>query len=398
MSDRPRALFVTPESPYPMIGGGALRSASILEYLLSRYETDVFCFVQNDAANRPPRGSDFRPPGVGRWTNQPLPFHSKALFPRGWRNAARLIRRMPPLVDRFAGFECALRAATGGQRYDLAVIEHFWCATYAEMLRPACDRLVIDLHNIESVWHERSAAEGGVLARGIHTGFARAAAALETRLLPLFDLALVTSKPDSRFVESRFPHLPVAVVKNTIPMQSPRAVQREDQIVFSGYMEYVPNQAAVLDFAREIWPIVSKHRRNTQWKIVGKSANRLSEALASSPRTRLVSDPEDAMIEIASASVAVVPLRVGSGTRLKIVEAWAVGTPVVSTTLGAEGLECEPGRDLLIADDPEEFAAKVIALLEDSCLAAEIGANGRNRYEAAYTWRTAWDELAACGL
>lgn len=104
------------------------------------------------------------------------------------------------------------------------------------------------------------------------------------------------------------------------------------------------------------------------------------------------------MIEIASASVAVVPLRVGSGTRLKIVEAWAVGTPVVSTSLGAEGLECEPGRDLLIADEPEDFARKVVALLEDPGLAREIGTNGRRRFEAAYTWRTAWDELAACGL
>lgn len=381
-----------------MIGGGALRSASILEYLLSRYETDVFCFVQNDSANRPPRGSDFRPRGVGRWTNQALPFHSKAVFPRGLRNASRLLRRVPPLVDRFAGFGDALRAAIEGRRYDLAIVEHFWCAPYAEILRPACDRLVIDLHNIESIWHERSAAEAGAAARAIHARFARAAAALEARLLPKFDLALVTSKPDRRFLEGEFPDLRAAIVKNTIPMRPLPAVPRDDEIVFSGYMEYVPNETAVLDFASNTWPLVSGHRRNTQWKIVGKSANRFEEALARVPRTRLVSDPEDAMIEIASASVAVVPLRVGSGTRLKIVEAWAVGTPVVSTSLGAEGLECEPGRDLLIADEPEDFARKVVALLEDPGLAREIGTNGRRRFEAAYTWRTAWDELAACGL
>lgn len=381
-----------------MIGGGALRSASILEYLLSRYETDVFCFVQHDSANHPPRGSDFRPEGVGRWTNQALPFHSKAVFPRGLRNASRVLRRVPPLVDRFAGFGDALRAAIEGRRYDVAIVEHFWCAPYAEILRPACDRLVIDLHNIESIWHERSAAEGGAVARAIHASFARAAAALEARLLPKFDLALVTSTPDRRFLEDRFPVPPVAIVKNTIPMQPLPAVPRDDEIVFSGYMEYAPNEAAVLDFAAEIWPLVSEYRQNTHWKIVGKSANRFKEALAKVPRARLVSDPEDAMIEIASASVAVVPLRVGSGTRLKIVEAWAVGTPVVSTTLGAEGLECEPGRDLLIADEPEEFAKKVIALLEDPGLAREIGSNGRRRYEAAYTWRTAWDELAACEL
>lgn len=381
-----------------MVGGGALRSASILEYLLTRYETDVFCFVQHDSAGNPPRGSDFRPQGVDRWTNQALPFHSKALLPRSLRNASRVLRRVPPLVDRFAGFGDAIRAAIEGRHYDVAIIEHFWCAPYAEILRPACDRLVIDLHNIESVWHERSAAEGSAVARAIHSRFAQAAVALEGRLLPRFDLALVTSKPDCNFLARRFRDVPVAIVKNTIPMRPLTPVPREDEIVFSGYMEYLPNETAVLDFAAKIWPLVSNYRQSTHWKIVGKSANRLENALAMAPRTRLVSDPEDAMIEIASAAVAVVPLRVGSGTRLKIVEAWAVGTPVVSTTLGAEGLECEPGRDLWIADEPEAFAEKVIELLENPCLARETGANGRRRFEAAYTWRTAWDELAACNL
>ncbi|MCC7342456.1 MAG: hypothetical protein IT170_15350, partial [Bryobacterales bacterium] len=218
MSTRPRAFFLTPESPYPMVGGGALRSASILEYLLPRYETDVFCFVQHDSAGNPPRGSGFRPQGVDRWTNQALPFHSKALLPRSLRNVSRLVRDVPPLVDRFAGFGDALRAAIDGRRYDVAIVEHFWCASYAEILRPACDRLVIDLHNIESVWHERSAVEGGAAARAVHTRFARAAAALEARLLPKFDLALVTSKPDGHFLRDRFRNLPVAIVKNTIPM------------------------------------------------------------------------------------------------------------------------------------------------------------------------------------
>jgi hypothetical protein len=381
-----------------MFGGGALRSASILEYLLPRYETDVFCFVQNDSANNPPSGSEFRPPGVGRWTNQPLPFHSKTTLPRALRNASRVLRHVPPLVDRFAGFDDALCAAIAGQRYDVAIVEHFWCASYAEILRPVCDRLVIDLHNIESIWHKRSAAEGGPVARTIHMQFARAAARLEKHLLPQFDLALVTSKPDGDFLRTHFPQLSVRVVKNTMPVQPQPAVMREDVIVFSGYMDYVPNETAVLDFASHIWPIVSKMRPDTRWKIVGKSANKFEKVLADVPRICLVSDPEDAMIEIASASVAVVPLRVGSGTRLKIVEAWAAGTPVVSTTLGAEGLECEPERDLLIADVSEEFAKKVIDLLEDARFAREIGANGRSRFEAAYTWQTAWDELTACNL
>jgi glycosyltransferase involved in cell wall biosynthesis len=151
-------------------------------------------------------------------------------------------------------------------------------------------------------------------------------------------------------------------------------------------------------FSREIWPFVMSQRPKTRWKLVGKSANGLKSILETNQRVGFVSDPEDAMIEIARASVAVVPLLVGTGTRLKIVEAWASGTPVVSTSLGAEGLDCEPGRDLIIANRPREFAEAVVQLLEDPALASEIGANGRKRFETAYTWESAWEALAACKL
>lgn len=398
MSVRPRALFLTPESPYPTYGGGALRSASILEYLLPRYETDVFCFVQNDEAGNPPAGSALRPDGVARWIGQPLPYHRKAAFERAMRATSRLIRRVPPLVDRFSGFESSLRAAIEGRRYDVAVIEHFWCAPYIDVLRPVTRRVVLDLHNIESVWHRRAAAESAAAVAFAHRQFAGLAEDLERRLLPRFDLLLVTSKPDGAFVERNFPDQRVAIVKNTIPMRNPPAVPREDEIVFSGYMDYAPNQTAVFEFASDIWPLILERRPSTRFKIVGKSALQLKAPLAKTPRIRFVSDPEDAIMEIASASVAVVPLRVGSGTRLKIVEAWAAGTPVVSTTLGAEGLECEPGRDLVVVDQPEEFASKVVELLEHPRLAREIAAQGRSRFEAAYTWRAAWRELAACEL
>ncbi|MCZ2155712.1 MAG: glycosyltransferase family 4 protein [Bryobacterales bacterium] len=398
MSTRPRALYLTPESPYPTYGGGALRSASILEYLLPRYETDVYCFVQNDEAGNPPAGSTIRPEGVAHWTDEPLPYHRKAALERAMRNTSRVLRRVPPLVDRFSGFDDHLRAAIGRRRYDVAVIEHFWCAPYIEVLRPVTRRVVLDLHNIESVWHQRAAAESNPAVAAVHRQFAKAAADLERRLLPQFDLLLVTSDPDRAFVEKNFSCGPVAVVKNTIPMRSQPEVSREDEIVFSGYMDYIPNQTAVLEFARDIWPAILDQRPSTLFKVVGKSARQLETRMRKTPQIRFVSDPEDAIMEIASASVAVVPLRVGSGTRLKIVEAWAAGTPVVSTTLGAEGLECEPDRDLVVADRPEDFASKVVELLEHPRLAHKIAAEGRRRYEAAYTWQTAWRELAACEL
>lgn len=397
MRGRPKAFFLTAENPYPLVGGGALRSASILEYLLGRYETDVFSFTQPGDANPGPEVS-VAMRRARRWTTVALPYHARDARSRATRNLGRLWRRIPPLVDRFRGFEDTLRAALNGERYDVAVVEHFWCAPYGQVLRSHCERMVLDLHNVESLWHERSAMQASGASRWAHRRFATEAARLERLLVPQFDLVLVTSLPEQEFVTNRLAFRNVAIVKNTIPYHPPFRIEKQDEVVFSGNMEYAPNQGAARYFAREIWPLVSARREKTRWKVVGKSAGLLAAIRETAPQCIFVPDPEDAMIEIASAAVAVVPLLVGTGTRLKIVEAWAAGTPVVSTSLGAEGLECEAEKDLLIADDPRSFAEAVVQLLESEPLSRAIAANARDRFEKAYSWESAWQALSALNL
>jgi glycosyltransferase involved in cell wall biosynthesis len=291
-----------------------------------------------------------------------------------------------------------LRQALSGQHYNVAVVEHFWCAPYAAVLRGHCERMVLDMHNVESVWHERSAEQANGAGAWAHRRFAREAEELERKWIPHYDLVLVTSEPERAYVTNRLASGNVAIVKNTIPQRPLPTVPKRDEVVFSGNMEYAPNQGAARYFAREIWPMVSGRRTKTRWKLVGKSAGTLEAILETPARTTFVPDPEDAMIEIASAAVAVVPLLVGTGTRLKIVEAWAAGTPVVSTTLGAEGLDCLPGMDLLIADGPEAFAQSTLQVLEDPTLAAALAVRGRERYENAYSWESAWRALSALNL
>src|SRR6185437_8056681 len=118
------ALLLSPEPPALGAGGGALRSASLLEYLERRYALKVVSLM--------------------------VPHHSKSAAARAWRNGSRLLRGVPPLFDRFSGFEDQLEPALQNRHYAMAVVEHFWCASYARVLRPRCDRLVLDLHNIES--------------------------------------------------------------------------------------------------------------------------------------------------------------------------------------------------------------------------------------------------------
>src|SRR5579859_1537594 len=142
------AFFLAPEAPYPLAGGGSLRSASLLEYLARNFEVDALVF-------HAPGPKPVLPSGlVNRLRTIELPRHSKRFAARWLRNADRLRRNVPPLVDRFSGFGAPLDAFLhDAAPYDLGVVEHFWCAPYWEQLAPRCRNTILDLHNIESAWH-----------------------------------------------------------------------------------------------------------------------------------------------------------------------------------------------------------------------------------------------------
>ena len=171
MPAKPSALFLAPEAPYPMAGGGALRSASLLEYLARHYDVDVIVFRQPGA----PDPASLFPTGTARRvTVVDLPANRRGAAARALRNAGRVVRRIPPLVDRFAGFSAKVARALGGTRYDLGVIEHSWCAPYLEQLSAVCTRTVLDLHNVESVLHGRCALAESRGAATAHRVFQRA--------------------------------------------------------------------------------------------------------------------------------------------------------------------------------------------------------------------------------
>ena len=388
---KPRALFLSPEAPYPAIGGGALRSASLLEYLSRHFSVHAIVFRQpgdNDPAPAVPPGR------VETLSLVDLPFHSRRPAARVFRNTVRALLNRPPLFDRFSGFASAIEALVAGQQYEVAIIEHFWCAPYVEQLRPRSKRVLLDLHNIESVWHDRLA----VTERGIHSlafgRFANKLRDLERLWLPQFDSLLVTSAQDAETARAIAPGASVTIYPNALPeIAAPPKVEQE-AIAFSGNLEYAPNAGAVQFFHREIWPLLGERWPQLQWRIIGKNPEAIAGEVRCDPRVRFTGPVEDAVACLASAKVAIVPMLAGSGTRVKILEAWAAATPVVSTTLGAEGLDCRHREHLLLADEPRQFADAVATLLASPEERARIGAAGRRLFEERYTWPAAWRSLA----
>jgi glycosyltransferase involved in cell wall biosynthesis len=165
-------------------------------------------------------------------------------------------------------------------------------------------------------------------------------------------------------------------------------------VLFFGALNYFPNEDGVLWLLREVWPLVERSSPAARLKIVGQHPTSGILALRG-PRIEIAGKVDDLRPHLASASVCIAPLRIGGGTRFKIVEAMAMSKPVVSTSLGAEGLDVEPGRHLLIGDDAASFAAAVSRVLADPELGAGLGRNGRALVEARYSWDWAARSLEA---
>jgi glycosyltransferase involved in cell wall biosynthesis len=356
-----------------------------VEYLARSYTVDAIIFHTPGSPVVFPHGC------INRLLTIELPRHSKSPTARLLRNGSRLLRKTPPLLDRFSGF--GARVSEFLEDYDLGVVEHFWCAPYLEQIGPRCHLTILDLHNIESAWHSGC----GKVARWprslAHEVFYRAAFDLERRWLPRYSMLLATSEQDACRIREIAPRTSVAVYPNSIPLLDCAPQEERDVIVFSGTLEYEPNRTAVRYFAEQIWPALRVKWPTLQWKLVGRNPEAVRRYVRGEPRIACTGPVDDAIAHLSAAKVAVVPLLSGSGTRLKIIEAWAAGTAVVSTSVGAEGLPARHGDNILLADSPESFAAAVTLLLESPKQRQRIGRAGREQYEREFTWNAAWSAL-----
>jgi glycosyltransferase involved in cell wall biosynthesis len=387
-----RAVFLSPEPPYPLTGGGPLRSASLLHFLAQRYRVHLVTYVEEGLPNPEP----FLPKGlVDHITTIYLPWHDQRTVSRIYRNTGRLIRGKLPLDDRFTQRESLRRVALAieGRDYELAVIEHFWCARYLDLLRARARHVVLDLHNVESVLHEGCSRSGPWPHKIGHRFFQHTARRLERALLAEFDLVLVTSDDDRQRVLDLCPRARVAVYPNALPLRDVPEVAEEEIVAFSGNLEYHPNVNAVSYFHKEIWPLLQAASPRLRWRLIGKNETALRGAIGGEPGIEFSGPVGDAIEELARARVVVVPLLAGSGTRIKILEAWAARRPVVSTPIGAEGLPARDGDNIRIVQGPRQMAEAVLELLADGSQRERLGRAGRATFEAGFCWSAAWETL-----
>ncbi len=372
-----------------------MRSGSLLHLLARRRAVHLVTFQQPGS----PDPSSSLPSGlVNSLKVIDLPYHKKGASARVRRNARRLLRGVLPLTDRFA--QTPIRnevfRAIQGKRYDVAVIEHFWCAPYLTMLRECADCVILDLHNIESVLHDGCARSERWPQNAAHRRFAALARNMEREWIGRFDMVLVPSEADRQRVIELAPAARVEVYPNAIPLREQPSVEEENVIAFSGDWEYHPNLTAVKFFQSRIWPRLRHEDPELRWRLIGKNEGAIRRFTSGDPRIELTGPVDDPITELAKSRLVVVPLLSGSGTRVKILEAWAAGRPVVSTSIGAEGLTAGEGENIRLADGEAPFAEAVLELLRDKKERRRLGAEGRRTYERVGSWPAAWRAGEVC--
>ena len=282
-------------------------------------------------------------------------------------------------------------------RFDIVNLEYTFLGNYNFHQAPPGERepaLVLDLHNIDYDLARQYAENGSTVWRRLYyQANWRKLYREEVEAYRGADGICLCSADDERRLLAEVPDARTTVIPNAADVDyfQPRLTDPPSDgrtVVFFGLLSYVPNIDGVHYFVEEIWPRIVAHNDTARFKIIGGGPPPSLQALAS-PRVELTGFVPDLRPHLAEAALVVVPLRLGGGTRLKIVEAMAMGKAIVSTTLGAEGIEAVSGRDILIADEPDAFAAAVNHLLTSSRDADRMARFARQLAFEQYSWSEA---------
>jgi sugar transferase (PEP-CTERM/EpsH1 system associated) len=261
---------------------------------------------------------------------------------------------------------------------------------------------VIFTHNVEAtIWRRHYEVATNILWKTISWLEWRKMEGAERRYLRLADLVLTVSGTDRDAFASLLDPEKLTVIPTGVDVdyfQPTPGEEPENSLVFTGSMDWLPNEDAIFYFADAILPLIKHRFPDVSLKVVGRNPSRKLQALAGSEKSiELTGWVKDIRPFLVRAAVCIVPLRIGGGTRLKIFEAMAMGKAVVSTSVGAEGLAVQSGENILLADTPNDFAESVIALLTNPKRRQQLGTAARTMVQENYSWTRVAEDFA-CAL
>lgn len=367
--------------------GGKIRSFSILKELAKTHEVTLFTFY---AAH-----SDDVHSGLNGMFDQVVNMSLPIATNRGLGELASFAKNafssLPHTVSKYCRPEvkARMRELLASNRYDVIICD-FVVAAAAIPWEVDCPK-VIFTHNVEAlIWKRHFEVSRNPLWKMASWGEYQKMTRFEKYFLNKAEHVLTVSEADKDFFSDFIDRRKMTVISTGVDTEYFRpgsATEQPNSLVFTGSMDWMPNEDGVLYFLRSVLPLIRREIPQVSFTIVGrKPSEKLKAAAAAEPGVQVTGTVDDIRPYVREGSVYVVPLRIGSGTRLKIFEAMAMGKAIVSTTLGAEGLPISDGQDISIANSPEAFSTKVCMLLRDPQERRQLGSAARQLVEQHYSW------------
>ena len=379
-----KILWVKTDFLHPTTRGGQIRSLETLRHLHSRHEVHYVAFA------------DGNPEGIARSSEYcsrayPVPHRvpAKTSPAFAWQLAAGLFSPMPVAVSRYASGQMrkTIQRLMREQRFDTVVCDFLFPSPNF----PDLSRCVLFQHNVESViWKRRTQTASGTLRRQYLRGQARRMLDYEAMVCRSVRGIVAVSETDAATMRRLYGVAHVEAVPTGVDFDyfaRPASPKRLADLVFVGSMDWMPNIDGAAWFVREVLPLIRRKYPECSLAIVGRKPTAAVMDLARKDARVLVTGTvPDVRPWLFGAVAAVVPLRIGGGTRLKIYEAMAAEVPVVSTTVGAEGLDVRDGENIHLADSPAEFAERCVNLLHNVEERTRLAAAARETIAGRHSW------------
>lgn len=393
-----RILFLSQVLPYPLDAGPKMRSYLVLRHLIQHHEVTLLTFIRDTDRSEHVAHlagichSVHTIPMQRTWVRD-MKFLAKSLLTR----EPFLITRdyVPAMIEK-------IHQLADSEKFDAIHADQLWMAEYAlaakEVLPTA--KIVLDRHNAVYLIPQRLAEnESNLVKQKLLARETRLLTNYEPKVCHQFDYVVWVTEEDRQAVDALSTSSNEATPSTVIPIcADPGQVdplpytESKHRVTFLGGLHWPPNAEGILWFAKHVFPHIRAALPDLVLTVIGKNPPAGLEG-DNVEVTGYVVDPTPYLAETAAF---VVPLHAGGGMRVKILDAWSWGLPVVSTTIGAEGIRAQDETDILIADTPEAFARAVIRVCKDSKLAEKLAQNGYQTVTEKYNWQityTAWDDV-----
>ena len=386
----------------PLDKGGKLRTWHVMRHLAARHDITYLSFEDSTQTDADRRGMS---KVCSRLETVPRTDAAKGTW-RFYADAAGyVIDQTPYAVAKYrsAAYRARLEHLLATERYDLVVCDFLPPVVNLPAQLP-CPSIVFT-HNVEAeIWRRHAEQATNAATKYLMTQQWTRMLRFEADALARFDLVLAVSEADRETFGRLYPRslrAPLHVVQTGVDTDyftPASAAPERAHMVFTGSMDWLPNEDGMTYFCREVFPRIRQAEPKATLSIIGRAPTPAVRKLAEIPGVDVTGRVDDVRPHIARGSVYVVPLRIGGGTRLKIFEAMSMGKAVVSTTIGAEGLPVTTGRNIEMADEPDAFAHSVVRLIRDTAARWSIESAARQLVVEKYDWSAVAKDFEAALL